>query len=227
RGLAAVCLLLYVFGVWVRWVLPVLAISSTLIFTFANSQGFTHHGIQLVTLVLIGQSAVVWWWHIRSRSHPDKPLPLPLRSYLWYYSTGIVGFSYCISALTKIINSKGMWVLNAKYLCIEIIKSQRLNYYGDLDPTQKLDPPIAVWLLQNPLAATALFGSGFFLECFAFAALRDRIWALVIGVSLIAMHQSISWIMELNFHYHELLVLIFLINLPFWCARLAFPRALR
>ncbi|WP_038160930.1 hypothetical protein [Verrucomicrobium sp. BvORR106] len=230
RGLGAVGLTVYILGFGLRFVLPVLALASTMIYTYSNSQGFTHHGVQLVTLVLIGQSLVAWWWWWKQRQGARdiaSALPLPLQSYMVYYSTGIIAFSYVISAVTKITNSKGMWVLNAKYLCIEIVKSQRLNYYGDLDPAQKMDPPVAVWLLQHPLAATVLFGSGFFLECFAFVALRDRIWAFIIGVSLIAMHESISWIMELDFHNHEALVLIFLINLPFWFARLAFPRALR
>ena len=211
---AGICSLAYVMGWGLPVVLPVLTLANTLVRTYANSQGFTHHGYQLITLTLLTQTLVVWWWYLRGRKNPANTLPLA--SYLVYYSQGVVAFSYVVSGLTKIINSRGLWLWKSQYICLEVVKSTRTRYYAELDPDLAGDSAWALWLLQHRFAALALFGCGFFLECFAFLALRDRYWALLIGISLVAMHESISMIMQLSFLNHELLDLIFLVNIPYW-----------
>lgn len=77
------------------------------------------------------------------------------------------------------------------------------------------DPEIAVWLVQHPWL-TSIFGGGFFLELFAFLALRNRPWALLIGLAIISFHRSVRWLMRLEFEMHEWLIWIFLVNVPFW-----------
>ena len=64
------------------------------------------------------------------------------------------------------------------------------------------------------------FGLGFALELFSFLALQGRWPAILIGVSLIFMHDMIARIMDLHFAVFERLALIFLVNLP-WLAALA------
>jgi hypothetical protein len=71
--------------------------------------------------------------------------------------------------------------------------------------------------LQHPYIAMVLFGAGFFLEAFAIVGLHSRFWALIIGISIIAMHESIDLLMKLHFVNHEALALIFLVNPLFWC----------
>src|SRR5205085_2346898 len=95
----------------------------------------------------------------------------------WYYSRSIILFSYCASALNKIITSRGLWVWQSKYLCIEMVKTHRYDYYKDLDPAMAGDPTAALWLLQHPFVAQVVFGAGFFLEALAFLGLRDRLWS--------------------------------------------------
>lgn len=207
-GGACVCSALYVLGIGLRIVLPVLTLAQVMVFTYNNSQGFTDHSMQLVSMVLLFQTIVVWW---KRGEAADK-----LRAWLWFYSRGIVLFSYVASALTKIINTRGLWVWRSKDLCIEIVKTQRYDYYKDLDPAFMGDPPVAVWLLHHPLAAQAMFGAGFFLELFAFLGLRDRLWSALIGIAIIGMHRSITLLMGLSFANHEWLSLIFLINIPGW-----------
>jgi hypothetical protein len=214
--LSGVLGLLYIWGRGLIITLPLLAIVHTLPWTYSNSQGFTHHGIQLVSMVLIVQSLVVWWWQIRKW----RGLRLPetgLASHLIYYSQGMVAFSYVACAVTKIINSKGLWLWRSNNICIEFIKSHRLEYYKDLNPANAGDPDSAVWLLNHPWITRLLFGSGFFIELLAFVALRNRPWALLTGLSIIAFHRSVWWLMRLEFPLHEWLILIFLVNVPFWC----------
>ncbi len=207
-ALASVCCAAYVFGIGLRIVLPLLTAAQIVVYTYQNSQGFTHHGVQLISMVLLFQTIVVWW---KRGESPEK-----LRAWLWFYSRGIILFSYVASALTKIINTKGLWVWRSKYLCIEIIKTRRYDYYKDLNPELLGDPASALWLMHYPVIAQLMFGAGFFLEVFAFLGLRDRCWSALVGLSLIAMHQGITWLMGLPFENHQWLDLIFLINIPGW-----------
>lgn len=207
-GLAAVCCAFYVAGIGLRIVLPVLTVAQIIVYTYQNSQGFTYHSVQLISMVLLFQSVVVWWKH---RESPDR-----LRAWLWYYSRGIILFSYVASALTKIIDTRGLWVWRSKYLCIEMIKTRRYDYYKNLDPNLLGDPASAIWLMQHPLLAQLIFGAGFFLEVFAFLGLRDRRWSSMVGLCLIGLHQGVTYLMGLSFLNHQWLCLIFLVNIPGW-----------
>lgn len=206
---------LYVWGRGLIVTLPLLAALHTLPWTLSNSQGYTHHGMQLISMVLIVQTLVVWWWQIR-RWRGRPALQLPVRSYLLYYSQGMIAFAYVACAITKVINSKGLWLFKSNYICIELIKSHRLEYYENLDPTLAGDPAAALWLLNHPWTTRVIFDIGFFIELLAFVALRNRPWALLTGLAIIAFHRSVWWLMRLEFPMHEWLILIFLVNVPFW-----------
>jgi hypothetical protein len=218
--LGTVCCLLYVLNIGLRWVLPVLALAHTLIWTHFNSQGFQHHGHQLVSMVLWVQVAVVWWKRAAGSAE--------LRSWMWFYVRGLILFSYVASAFSKVINSRGLWLWNSQYLPAEIVKSHRLSYYKELDPMLAGDPPIALWLREHIFAAQLIFGIGFFIELLAWLGLRDRRWSALMGVSIILFHFNISWLMRLEFDNHVWLCAIFLLNVPGWIAlaywRLARPQ---
>jgi hypothetical protein len=219
-GLGAVLCLAYVIGRGLRWVLPVLALLHTVIWTYFNSQGAQHHGFQLVSLVLWVQTAVAWW---KRAAASDEQ-----RAWLWYYVRGIVLFSYVASALSKIINSRGLWLWNSKYLPVELVKSHRLSYYKELDPAMAGDPTIAIWLINHPVVSQLLFGIGFFIEALAWLGLRDRRCSALAGIAIILMHFNIAWLMRLNFDNHVWLCVIFLLNVPGWialaCCALAKPK---
>ncbi|MDB6140156.1 MAG: hypothetical protein JWO94_3228, partial [Verrucomicrobiaceae bacterium] len=69
-------------------------------------------------------------------------------------------------------------------------------------------------IVDHPNLARIVFGGGLFVELFAFAVLLNRRWAFVGGLVIIAMHCSISEVMDLHFEYHMAAALIFLVNLP-------------
>ena len=207
-GISALLCALYVVGLGLPLVLPALTAVHVIVRTYNNSQGFTHHGVQLVSMVLLVQTLTVWWKCRTSRAEQA--------AWLWYYSRGIVLFSYVASAITKLINTKGLWVWQSRYLPIEIVKSWRLEYLTRLDPEFAGDPSAAFWLAHHPFAAQIIFGAGFFLELFAFLGLRDRLWSAIIGVAIVTMHLSIEWLMQLTFMNHQWLCLIFLINPIGW-----------
>ena len=221
KVIVVVGLLSYVAGKGLVISLPVLTVAHTLMRTYENSQGSIHHSHQIVTLVLMVQAAVVLWerWQIWKGR---KPFPredgITLRSYLVYHTQAFVMATYVIAALSKTINSKLMWVWNSPYLAMDLVKSHRVSYYRTLDPELAGDPEIAQWVFNHPWISRVGFGGAFFLELFALLAMRNRAWAFWVGLATIALHRSINAIMHINFQRNELVILIFLVNLPFWNA---------
>lgn len=222
--------LLYAWGRALPLVIPLLALTHTLPWTYANSQGFIHHGHQLVSLVLWTQAAVSWWYWIRferRRGGADPPdgsdgaKPLPLRSYLLYYSQGVVALAYFTCALTKLLASKGLWLVQSHHIAIEVVVAQRREFYKRLEHEDGFQMTAAQWLLEHPWAALLLFNAGFLLELVAPLALRARVFALVIGLLLVLFHRSVWVLMRLTFEMHEWLVIILFLNLPFWIWLLA------
>lgn len=208
--IACVLIAVYVLGYGIRFVLPVLAIMHMLVWTYHDSQGYTYHGHQMVSIMLFGQAAVAWW----KRKQPNGEQ----HAQLWYYSRGIIIAGYITSVVTKIINSKGMWLWNSQYLCVEIIKTHRLSYYKDLEVEFAGDPASATLMLHHPYLAIVLFGVGFFIELFAWLGMRDRKWSCFMGVCIIVLHLSIAWLMRLSFTNHQILCFIFLVNVPWLIA---------
>ena len=77
KGAVIALLCFYVAGVALPAVLPVLAILHVLPFTLNNSQGYTHHGNQIVSCVLISQACAVLYYSIRAKFSlvpPDERL---------------------------------------------------------------------------------------------------------------------------------------------------------
>jgi hypothetical protein len=96
-------------------------------------------------------------------------------------------------------------------------KVWRQHYFDDpTDPAYAGVSPWAQWIVENPLLARIMFAPGFFLELFAFLILCNRRWALLLGVSIVAMHYFIKIIMHLEFPEFQMLVTVFAINIPFW-----------
>jgi len=212
----------YIFGHVLALVLPLMTLIHVVVFTFNNSQGFTHHGNQIVSLILLAQSLVALFFLAHRRI---KHRPFPLRSgksrdsYLIYYSQVVIAGVYLTSVVSKMDESKFQWLQNLPNISVQLVKTHRQEYYSN-PLTAKVAPsaqvPAATWMSEHPIACRALLGCGLLLEALMFLSLANRGWALVLGLALIAMHQSIAWLMRLYFDLNVWAALIFLINLPFW-----------
>jgi hypothetical protein len=218
RGVLYLLLLVYASGWFLPIVLPLLAVGYSLMFTLYNSQGFTHHGYQIISLTLLVQAVTVVYYSILKGLRLRTPDAL-LNSWLLVQSQVVVTGTYLVSFLTKLFATGGMWFWNANYIALDMIKTQRQHYFSRFDPVDLGDPPEAIWLLEHPWMARGLFASGVVLEAIAFFALGSRRLGLVIGVGLILMHRSVKMLMGLRFQNNELLSAIFLIGVPYFLAR--------
>ena len=133
RSAIYVLLLLYVGGLMLAVVLPALALGHVLVFTLYNSQGYTHHGFQIVSLTLVAQAATVFYYTVL-KGFRVRPPDARLNAWLLTQSQVIVVGTYLVSVCTKMITTRGLWVWNANYIAADLIKSRRQLYFGDLDP---------------------------------------------------------------------------------------------
>ena len=208
----------YVAGLGLPIVLPVLAILHVLPFTLNNSQGYTHHGYQIVSCVLIAQACAALWHSVRGGS-VLRPPDERLRAWMLVQAQVIICGMYFISVFAKMDNSGGMWLWNCHHTALDMIKTQRQTFLNRFDPAFAEIPKEAYWMLENPWKARLFFGSGLFLEVACILAIGHRWLAPIMGVALIVMHRSIDLLMGgVAFINNELLCFVFLVNLPFFLA---------
>lgn len=217
------CLLLYAAGVGLPVVLPILTLLQIGARTLFNSQGSIHHGYQMVSLVMLAQTGLILWhcWRNWKEAMGVKRPKLVNGRNFWdsfvRYSQYMVIGCYVIAGVIKPINSDGEWFQNSHMIGIQLVKTDRQNYYSELDSKYGNDPvPYAEAMLEHPNWTRIFLAMGVLLEIFAFLALYNRLAALVFGFMFILFHYFNEFLMNLVFPNNEKLVWIFLINLPFW-----------
>jgi hypothetical protein len=188
--------------------------------TLNNSQGSIGHTAQgLHLMLLVVWCAGIWGWLLRLRGRqPAERLWQANMEIDWARQALIA--TYVVSAITKLINSKGMWFLDAKFFPIHLLKNTEMRYYNVLDPAAREMNWLPELMLNHPLWCQILFGLALPLELLAFLALRNRAIAAVFGLSLVAFHETVTQLTYLSFIFNKALLLVFLVGPWWWLARL-------
>lgn len=219
QGLTLAGLVSYVAG-WLpgAGLLPALFFSMV-IGTLGNSQGAINHSTQMVTMMLLAQFLVYLIPRGPGVQNPTKHWVRPSfeaqRQVIWW-TTVVIAASYVVSGVVKLTNSSFMWLRDAPYLAVQLLKTNWSHYHDTLELPPAWLQSLTVTLVDHPNVARMVFGSGLLIELLGFAVLINRCWALAGGLTIIALHLSISQIMNLNFLTHIFAVLIFLVNVPGW-----------
>lgn len=220
------CLLLYISGYGLPVALPILCFVLLGSRTLYNSQGYIHHGFQMVSLILLAQTVVVVWALVKNPREAmgfKKASAATRYGRTWWdvmirYSQLMIIASYMIPGVVKQFKSGGQWFLNSHYIGVQVVKTHRQNFYNDLDPEwepEKL-PVMAKFMLEHKNWTRLLLGCGVALQCIAFLALYNRFTWLVFGLMFITFHMLNDLMFGLYFYHVEKLDWIFLVNLPFW-----------
>lgn len=213
----AVALVVYALGIALPVSVAVITIMHILPWTLHNSQGFTYHANQIMSLTLMAQTFTVWYLAARGRAGWMQPGAEAAKWGL-FNSQFAIATAYFVSVCSKMIRSDGEWLQNSYYVALDFVKTMRQNYYSSLDPAYATDPPLVAWFMEHPLLAAGMFDFGVFLETVMILAIGHRLWAFVVGVLLIIMHLSIAEMMNLFFPTHLVMLVIFFVNLPFLIA---------
>jgi hypothetical protein len=229
-----VSLVLYCSGRFLYVALPVMLFLVAGAGTLINSQKAATHSTQIVALCVLAQCA----WHIYAAIANRKSAKAPGarrleegRLGIWY-TQQMVAAAYVVSAVTKWM-AKGNWVADSHNFPLQIVKSQRMDYYnrlqetgessGNYGPISDALAPVASWLektmMTSPQWAPLLLAPGFLLELFAFILLAGRKTGAIYALLLIVFHLTIAEMMELNFKYHVFVLAIFFSGAAYWIAR--------
>jgi hypothetical protein len=203
--------------------LPAIGLLPALIFgigigTLNASQGAHLHSTQLCSMILLGQFlvyALPWTTAEGWRSSAWAIPGLPVHRRAAYVSMVIFCAAYVVSAWAKLHNSDWQWFHKVvPGLALELQKTNWSAYYDTLEPVPQTLTTMVNLMNEHPTVARTFFGAGLLIELLAFLALLGRRWAFFYGLAIIAMHLSISRLMQLDFWYHIWAALIFLVNLP-------------
>lgn len=194
------------------WALPLVLPAATLLhilpYTLINSQGSTNHSYQIMSLSLLGLSAVAVVFAARGRLLL-RPPTAEVNGWMLLMAQTVIAGAYFISVLSKLGESDGAWLVNSHNIALDLVKTSRQNYHTWLRPELLADPPGVVWLLQHPQMARLVFDAGFVLEALMFLAIGNRRAACLVGILIVAMHHTIEITMGLTFPSHIALVTIF------------------
>lgn len=131
-----------------------------------------------------------------------------------YASTVTFAGAYVVCGIVKLVNSDFKWIQKVPFLSVQLLKSNWDGYYDSLQPVPEWLGKVTQAIVDHPNLARIVFGGGLVVELFAFVVLISRKWAFFGGLAIIALHLSISKVMDLHFEYHMAAALIFLVNLP-------------
>ncbi|MEM8955801.1 MAG: hypothetical protein AAGD22_16725 [Verrucomicrobiota bacterium] len=197
--------------------------------TLELSQGVAKHTTQLLGLVLLVQVVYAGYAAVAKR----RGSRLEIQRTITHWSKQAIVATYLVTAITKVVASRGEWVKDSKYFPVQMEKTRMSEYYNRLgvpkeEPRtwlQEIFAEIDGWFatlsvrigdlfLASPDLCRAFLGLGLLLEFLAPVAMLGRTWGSIIGMTLVVFHLTISRIMALHFATNMELIAIYLINVP-------------
>ncbi|MBX7206774.1 MAG: hypothetical protein K1X78_00565 [Verrucomicrobiaceae bacterium] len=216
RMATAASLVLFVLGVPAAFTLAIPALFGIGVTTVINSQGAIAHNAQGLQLVLLCMwLAGLWSWWCKSRG---RPLPwefTPAQLELDWARQGLMA-AYVTSAVTKIVNSDGNWLSDARFFPLHMAKNNDMEFYDTLNAAALKMDWLPQVLMDHPGLCIFFFGLALPLELLAFLGLYNRRIALLFGLGLIGFHETVSLLTHLAFIFNKLLLLILFVSPQWW-----------
>jgi hypothetical protein len=215
RTVLAAALILYVlrFVVWLA--LPIALFVNLAANAITNSQGAIQHTAQIVSLVLFAQTAAHFFALWQRRREKEERRLLEDRT-IWWSQQTIVAV-YLVAGITKLIVTSGLWIFQARWIGVSIAKSAYQKFFETLNQAD-LEQQLAVanFAAAHGWIVALIAATGLFLELGSPLMLINRATAAVFGCALLCFHLSLDYTMRLSFVYNQWLLLIFMINPPYW-----------
>ncbi|MBX7208107.1 MAG: hypothetical protein K1X78_07345 [Verrucomicrobiaceae bacterium] len=221
--LAQICIVLYALGVRTFWSLGGLFLFLMARAALNNSQGFIGHAGLATGLAVLGHVAASGcsWLLVRPRWRDFLISDgAEMQLCVDWTRQAVVG-AYIVAGITKLMETQGAWLARAPLFLLQVCKVQGESWYGFGRSISAGSEAFLQTLIDHPWLAYIFLGSGLLLELFAFLALLGRRLALVMGLCLLAFHQSLDWLMDLAFTANQSLLIIFFINPVWWIVQLA------
>jgi hypothetical protein len=214
RVLLVVALVLYVLRLMIWLALPLALLVNVAANAVTNSQGAIQHAYQIVSLVLLAQTAAHFYglW-LRCTGEPRAFLED--RLICWSQQTIVA--VYFVAGITKLIVTKGLWIFQAQMISVSMAKAAYGSFYERLDHAdleQKL--AMANFAAAHGWVVALIAGCGLALELGSPLMLLNRSMAALFGCALLAFHLGLDRTMHLSFIFNQWLLIIYMINIPYW-----------
>ena len=216
---AGIALLFYVVGAAPVLSLGWPALLLTAFGTLENSQGAIGHHLQLTCMVALAQW-IVYLTKVRQGMLKMLWPSLTDHQLAVHWAKLVIVAGYVTSACVKLIASGGLWLVQLPDISLQLIKTHANVYYDTLRPAEGwVATKLPYFISEHPNLTRLFFAPGLVLELIAFVALAGRGKAFLLGAGLLVMHWLVRAVMNLSFGSHEWLLIIFLLNLPYWASR--------
>jgi len=207
KGIVAAGLFCYMLGIAPGATLAPAALTALMIGTLVTSKAM-QHSWHLVTLIVLAQFIVYAW--PKRRADWLRP-SLAVHRLAIYATTVVFAAAYVVCGVVKLVNSDFRWIQKVPYLSVQLLKSNWASYYDTLQPVAPWLDRATQAIVDYPNIARLFFGAGLLIELLGFVILINRAWAFWGGLAIIALHLSISKVMDLHFEYHMAAALVFLV----------------
>jgi hypothetical protein len=217
RYAAYVATLCYAAGVLVPLALPLLTAVVVADLTLRLSQGAVNHGHHLLAVVLTAQTAATalwiaadhWSWHLSLLQESRDS------TVVWWTVQAILAV-YFTSGLSKLLNTRAHWIQRSPMLLMSAysrLDTDRMNNEVSWRASDRAIAPI-FWLFERPKIAQGVFAAGLLVELVAPIGLLGKTVLTFTGLGLIGLHRGNTLLLGLSFTEFQLLVLIYLVNVP-------------
>lgn len=216
RVALALALLFYATRILVWLALPVALFVHVAANAVINSQGAVQHSAQIVSLVLLAQTAAHYYGFWQRREGEEEALRESRA--IWWSQQTIVAV-YLLAGIAKLIVTKGAWIWQVRWIGVSIAKAAYQTFYNTFDHAElNQQLRVANFAAGHGWLVVGIATAGLALELGSPLALCNRRWAAVVGLALLFFHLGLDYSMRLTFPYNRWLLIIFLINAPYWLA---------
>jgi hypothetical protein len=212
---AALC---YAADLLVPFALLFLSAATIIEVTFRSSYGSVNHGQHLLAVVLTAQTVAALLWNAASHWGWDLGALLAhsqQTTVAWWTVQTIIAV-YFTSGLAKLINTRGGWIQRSPMLLLSSyarVETDRMM--GDRSWERSNESAALVsWLFERPAITQCVFAAGLLIELTAPIGLFGEPVLVLVGLALIALHIGNQLLLGLPFPEYQLLVLVYLVNVP-------------
>lgn len=206
-GIALIILLtiLYLFERKMKLTLFALFVVSLIIYSAHES-----YGVQLRTglipLIFLAQYFAYQFF----QKDPEK-----LYHNRIHYTVQVVVASYTLSALSKLITSGFSWFYDAKYMVLQMLKSNQTHYFDGIVSYESIHSWKVDFVLNNPIFIATLLLGALLIELTSSIGLINTKTRLIYGILLLIMHIGIFFFFNILIFPFIIPMVLFMIN-PFW-----------
>ena len=135
---------------------------------------------------------------------------------IWWSQQSIVAV-YLVAGITKLLVTKGLWIFQAHWIGVSVAKSAYQSFYDNFNQADlQHQLAIANFAAAHGWIVALIAATGLFLELGSPLMLINRATAALFACALVGFHVSLDYTMGLSFIFNQWLLVIFMINAPYW-----------